>query len=146
VKRLAITVGLFLVMLVTGVILTRPPRFQVQRSVVVAAPPAVAFEKLNALHQWPTWSKWGKDRVPTSDALAGPPAGIGSNWTWQPTRGGSHGLEIVPEGNGTRVTATFAGELELLGKLVSIVKPPEAVIGPSLDRELGLFAAMVASP
>ena len=173
-KRLAIAIGLFVVLSFAVLVVTRPSRFEVVRSVLVPAPPAVAFEKLTALHEWPKWSKWARDRVPKSDALAGPPSGIGASWTWQPAHHEARGgleivavtapsqvvlkilgdspakpqltFELAPEQSATRVTARFAGDLELLGKLVSIFKSPEAVAGPSLERELGLFAAMVASP
>lgn len=172
-KQALIASALFLVVALVGAVLTRPPTFTVERSVVVAVPSEVVFDKLNQLHTWPAWSKWSNDRVPTSEALEGPAAGVGSKWTWQSKeRTYRSGLELVkvtppsqvvfkiigdspaqPEltydlvsqGPVTQVTVTFGGKLELLGKLVSIVKPPEKVVGPSLDRELSLFAVAVAS-
>ncbi len=172
-KRFVLAAALFVVFACVGMVLSRPNTFTVQRSVLVPVRPEVAFEKINSLHAWPAWSKWGHDRVPASDALSGPPSGVGAIWSWQPNHTKARaGLEIVavtqdkqvvmkvlgdspakprmiydlaPEGTGTRLTVRFTGDLELIGKVVSIVKPPEAVVGPSLDRELGLFAAS-ASP
>lgn len=173
-KKVVLAVGIIVVLTMIAIVLIQPSRFAVIRTTVVAAAPDDAFARLSSLHRWPKWSAWGKDRVPGSDALAGPESGVGSSWTWQPQHGEVRkGLEITqvsppgrlvlkivgdspaqpelifdlkPEGTGTRVTATFAGDLKLFGKAASLVKSPEAVAGPSLERELSLFAAWVASP
>ena len=96
-------------------------------------------------------------------------AGVGARWSWQRKREGDRmGLELISETPDTvvfritgsspaqptlkysiapgMVAAEFEGRLELLGKAVSIVKSPEAVIAPSLERELKLLAKQVGSP
>lgn len=168
-KRFALAAAIFTVFGVVGMVLSRPPFYLVERSVTLPASPAVVFEKLNHVHGWPKWSEWGQDRVPGTDALSGPASGIGSTWSWQPNHRASRGgfelveasppnrlvfkvigdspakpvltWDLVPDGVGTKVTVGFRGTLELKGKLVSFIRSPEAIIGPSLDREVAQLAA-----
>jgi hypothetical protein len=133
-------------------------------------PQAFVHETLVSLHTWPAWSHWGRsDAVPGSDLLEGPPSGVGARWSWQRKHDGERmGLELISETPDTvvfritghspaqptltyslapgMVAAQFEGRLELTGKLVSIVKPPEQVIAPSLERELKLLAKQVGIP
>ncbi len=170
-KKVLAAVPLLLLGVLAGVIATRPDRFVVVRGhPIPEIPQAFVHETLVSLHTWPGWSHWGQtDRVPGSDRFEGPPAGVGSRWSWERKREGDRmGLELIRETPDTvvfRITGTspaqptlkfsiapgmvaaeFEGRLELAGKLVSIVKPPEKVIAPSLERELKLLAKQVGAP
>ncbi len=168
-KRVALAVVLFTLFGLAGLVLSRPPFYVVERTVTVSASPAVAFEKLDHVHGWPAWSKWGQDRVPGSDALSGPSSGVGSTWSWQSKHQQARfGMELLesaapqrlvfkvlgdspakpvmtfdlePDGAGTKVVARFRGDLGLKGKFFSFIRSPEAIIGPSLERELMLFSS-----
>ena len=167
-KKALLAVPFVLVGALGLVIATRPDRFTVTRGQgIPEIPQAFVHETLVSLHTWPAWSHWGQvDRLVGSDLLEGPPAGVGARWTWQKIRNrGRMGIELIRETPDTvvfriigdssaqptltyslapgMVAAQFEGELALGGKLVSIVKSPEAVIAPSLERELKLLAKQV---
>lgn len=173
-KRVLIAAPLILLLGVAIAIFSQPDHFTVTRVVQVRARTPAAFAAVNSLHTWPAWTQWGAlDRVPGSDLLEGPPEGVGARWTWQRKgKGDRQGLEIIKATDGTQVAqvvfkvvgespaqptmtfdltpgsvrATFEGKLELMGKAVSLVKGPEAVIGPTLERELATLAQRLSGP
>ena len=54
---------LVLVLIVVGlvvVIARRPSEFRVERTTVVAAPPAAVFAQVNDFHKWDAWNPWAK--------------------------------------------------------------------------------------
>ena len=57
-----VAAAVLLVFVIGGAVL--PKDFEVERSIVVDAPPAVAFAEINDLRGWEAWSPWQK-RDPT---------------------------------------------------------------------------------
>lgn len=139
VKRVG--VGLALVaMLFFVVAWSLPPRFHVERSIVIAAAPEVVHPAVNKLKEWPTWTAWTVEKYPDMKlAFSGPEEGVGAKYEWDgkstgqgtlviktsdPAKGITYdlafdhgktpstgGLTYAPEGTGTKVTWHADGEL-----------------------------------
>lgn len=56
-KKIGIVVAVLLVLLI-GVIYTRPAAFEITRSKTLTAPPAVVYAQIADFHRWPQWSPW----------------------------------------------------------------------------------------
>jgi len=138
-KALKILGGLLALILIVFVIggAILPKDFEVERSVVVNAPPAVAFAEINELRGWEAWSPWA-ERDPTMELTYGDQtAGEGGSYSWTGEDGGgsmkivksraperieteidfgemgvSHGSwTFAPEGDGTKITWGMKGAI-----------------------------------
>jgi hypothetical protein len=65
-----------------GFIASRPERFVVSRSEVIAAPAEVIFGQVNDLHKWEPWSPWEKLDPHCKRTFEGAPAGVGAVYGW----------------------------------------------------------------
>lgn len=75
--------GIFIAILAVGSIL--PDRAHVERSVVVAAPPARVFEVLNGFREFNKWSPWHERDPKTKYRFEGPESGVGAKLSWEST-------------------------------------------------------------
>jgi uncharacterized protein YndB with AHSA1/START domain len=164
---LKILLGLAIVVVVlVGVVATRPSDFRVARSAVISAPPAIVFDQINDLRKWQAWSPWAK-LDPTSKAtFAGPATGAGSSFTWsgnekvgegtmtildsrpnefvhfklefrKPFAGTNEaGFTLAPQGNGTAVTWTMTGRNNFLMKAVSLFMDCDKMVGGQFEDGL----------
>ena len=80
--RLAFRVLLILLILLVLIGLLLPPSAEVERSIVIDAPPDEIFPQLNSMRAFNTWSPWGGD-ADTRYEFSGPEQGAGSRMTWQ---------------------------------------------------------------
>jgi carbon monoxide dehydrogenase subunit G len=131
-KVLASASALLIVALVVGLLL--PGRWEVERSVLVAAPPEAVFSWLDDPHRWDAWAPMGD----VESSFSGPERGSGATRSWDDpemgdgrftilatqadrevqyrveVQGGSlitqGTLRLVPEGTGTRVTWAEVGD------------------------------------
>ena len=131
-KVLAGASALLILALVVGFLL--PGRWQVERTVRVAAPPEAVFPWLDDLRRWEEWAPLGD----VASTLSGPERGTGAKRSWDdPAMGDgtftilatvqdrevqyrvdvqegtliTQGtLRLAPEGSGTRVTWTEVGD------------------------------------
>jgi hypothetical protein len=135
-KILLVLAALVVAFVVVGWLL--PGDYRVERSLVIAAPPARVLEQAADLESWPEWSAWTRAADPECAwEFAG--TGVGARMHWDgpelgegsltltqidPSRGllydlafehgeflARGGLTLAPDGDRTRVTMWSEGEL-----------------------------------
>ena len=60
----------------------QPEDFRVERSIVISAPAAYAFEQVNDLHKWQEMSPYAKLDPAATYTFSGPPAGVDAAMAW----------------------------------------------------------------
>ena len=155
-------------------IATRPGQYQVARSVTVAAPAAVAYEQVADFHRWDAWSPWAKLDPGMKTEYGGPAAGTGATYNWVGDKAGEGRMTItnarpgseivikldflkpmeetatttflfVPEGAGTKVTWTMAGNTGFIGKAMCLIKDMDQMIGPDFEKGLTALKGVAES-
>jgi uncharacterized protein YndB with AHSA1/START domain len=96
-----VALGLFL-----AFVASRPSKFRIERSIVVAAPPERAFAQVDDFHKWPAWSPWEKLDPTMKKTFEGAASGPGSVYSWV-------GNPKVGEGRMTIEATTPPSRLEL---------------------------------
>jgi hypothetical protein len=86
-KKVLIGVGA-VVLLFVVVVATRPGPFHIERSVVMAAPPASAFAQVNDFHAWAAWSPYEKLDAQLTKTYGGAPSGAGATYAWSGDKAG----------------------------------------------------------
>jgi uncharacterized protein YndB with AHSA1/START domain len=154
------------ILVLFGVIATRPDTYRVERSTRVAAPPDVVFGLVNDLHQWDAWSPWAKLDPNMKKTLGGPPAGVGATYAWagdkkvgegnmritesvppekvgirleftQPWQAVSQSeFTFKPDGAGTRVNWAMSGTNNFMSKAFGLFADMDAMIGKDFDQGL----------
>jgi len=71
-----------LILVVFGVVATRPSTFRVERTTRIAAPPDVVFALVNDFHAWDRWSPWAKLDPAMKTEIGGTPTGSGTGATY----------------------------------------------------------------
>jgi uncharacterized protein YndB with AHSA1/START domain len=167
-----VLIALTVVLAVTCAVLiaaaTRPRRFRVERSVLVAAPPERVLALIEDLRAWPSWS--GEKPDPTVERKYGDVArGVGAACDWD-SRGsaGKGHMEIVEasaqhvtarvdwrrpfvasnmnrfaldsRSNGTLVTWVLDGENIPILKLMTLFVSADRLMGSHLERGLAMLA------
>ncbi len=75
--------GLVVVLAAFGVFVAmQPADFTVERTAVMAAPPAIVFAEVNDFHSWPNWSPWEKLDPAMEKTFSGAPSGVGAAYAW----------------------------------------------------------------
>lgn len=72
--------GLVALLVAVGFML--PRQVHVERSLVMQAPPAAAFEQVNTLKNWEKWSPWHQIDPKMKLTYEGPEAGAGAKYIW----------------------------------------------------------------
>jgi uncharacterized protein YndB with AHSA1/START domain len=160
---------LVLVLIVVGlviVIASRPSEFRVERTTVVAAPPAAVFAQVNDFHKWDAWNPWAKMDPALKQTYEGAPAGAGAVYTWAGNRQVGEGrmtivesrpndlirvrLEFLkpfantslaeftfkPQGTQTAVTWSMTGTNNFMAKAFHLVMNMDRMIGGQFDKGL----------
>ena len=158
-----------LVVIVVGlvaVIALQPSRYRVSRSTTIAAPAPVVFAQVNDFHRWTAWSPWEKIDPAMKRTYEGPPAGVGTSYTWVGKGEVGEGrmtivesrpsdliqvkLEFVkpfagtsvaeftfkPEGDRTQVTWSMTGDKNFIAKAIHVVMSMDRMIGDQFDKGL----------
>lgn len=81
--RLAFRTLLTLLILLVLIGLLLPSSAEVERSIVIDAPPGKIFSHLNGMRAFHAWSPWSKIDPDTEYRFSGPEQGVGSRMTWQ---------------------------------------------------------------
>ena len=78
-----ILLGLVAVIVVILIVAaTRPADFRVERSLVIAAPPAALFAQVNDHHKFAAWNPFLKMDPNVKNTYSGPDAGVGAVCSW----------------------------------------------------------------
>ncbi len=175
IKKIAIGLGALMLALL-GVILTRPPTFEVKRSVTINAPPEAAFALVNDFHGWNAWSPWEKLDPAQARTFTGAASGTGAVYHWKGNKQVGEGemriidskpaehvgidlefiepfpsksrtdFDFVKSGEGTTVTWKMSGENTFMGKAMSLVTSMDSMIGGDFERGLQAMKAAAEKP
>ena len=155
-----------LVAVLLALISTRPDHFRIERSIAVAAPPAIVFAQLNDFHRWEGWSPWAKLDSAMKTTYQGPSEGVGASYSWvgnskvgegkmtiEETRPGERVairleflkpfaavnqtvFEIAPGGGQSNLSWVMTGNHSFMGKAMSLFMDMDKMVGPDFERGL----------
>lgn len=144
----------------------QPSKFRVARSILVAAPPAVAFAQVDDFRIWPAWSPYEKLDPNLQRRYEGPAIGEGAIYDWIGNKDAGEGRATVlesrpgermriqlafrkpfqatniaefafkPVGDKTEVTWSMSGEKSFLFKAVGLFMNMEQVLGAQFEDGL----------
>ena len=151
---------------------SRPNDYRYERSRLIKASPEKVFEQVNEFRNWEKWSPW-IEMEPTAVLTYGEKTeGEGAFYRWDGKKTGSGSCTIlrsaaneavdvaleferpmkssaradfnlVPEGEGTRVSWIMSGTNNFVAKFFGVVFNSERMIGTSFDRGLERIAQLV---
>jgi carbon monoxide dehydrogenase subunit G len=169
IKRLILGVLALVVIVIVAlvaVIAMQPPEYVVTRSATVNAPQTVVFENVNDFHKWDAWSPWAKLDPAMKVTHAGPPAGVGSSYSWEGNSEAGKGVmsiidsrpsemvkininviepisgtavtefNMTPAGNGTNVTWKMTGQKNFMSKAFGLIVDMDKMIGADFEKGL----------
>jgi hypothetical protein len=172
--NLLIALGVIVIALIV-IVAMRPAGFRVTRSATITGPPAAVFTQVNDLHRWQAWSPWAKLDPNAKNTYEGPPAGIGSVFTWSGNSKIGEGrmtitesrpnelvrfqLEFIrpfkatnvaefafkPVGNQTAITWTMSGRNNFISKAMGLVINFDKMIGGQFENGLAALNSVVAA-
>ena len=161
-----LTILAFLIVLFFAYIATRPSDFRIERSLAMAAQPAVVFGHVNDLHRWDAWSPWAKLDPQMKVTYSGPAAGVGAVHAWTGNKKVGEGrmtitqsepvkrivlkLEFIkpftatnmteftftPQGGGTLVNWAMTGRNNFMMKLFGVLMNMDKMIGKDFEKGL----------
>lgn len=174
-KKILIGVAVLIAVFVV-VVAMQLEEFRVERSVVIAAPPAAVFAKVNDLRTWQEFSPWAKLDPNAKATFAGPETGAGSSFAWAGNSEVGEGtmtivesrphelirfkLEFVkpfegtndaeftfkPAGAQTEVTWSMSGKNNFFFKAVGLFIDCDKMIGPQFEEGLANLKALSEAP
>lgn len=160
-----------LVVAFLGFVATRPADVRVERSMTMASPAEVVFAQVNDFQKWATWSPWDKMEPTQKRSFGTPAAGPGATYAWVGEKTGEGKMTIseskpneridiklefikpmaatnevsfliVPTGNDVKVTWTFSGKNNFVGKLFSVFMNVDDMLGKQFDEGLTSLKAV----
>ncbi len=78
-------IGIVLLSLIVIALVTfsmMSPKAHMERSAVIAAPPAVVFQQVASFEKFNKWSPWAKMDPTAKQTIEGPPVGVGAKISW----------------------------------------------------------------
>jgi hypothetical protein len=150
--------------------------YTVERSATMAAPPERVYEQIVDFHRWTAWSPWEDVDPAMDRDYSGAESGVGAVYTWSGNRKAGAGrmtiveaaepsrvridlafdkpfkarndtrFAIEPDGSGSRVTWTMTGARTFGVRVMSLVKPMDALVGPDFEKGLTKLRAVVEAP
>jgi uncharacterized protein YndB with AHSA1/START domain len=169
--RLLLVLALIVVGLVV-VIARRPSEFRIERTTVVAAPPAAVFAQVNDFHKWDAWNPWAKLDPAMKQSYEGASGGVGAVYIWagnsqvgegrmtlmesrpsdlirikmeflKPFAGTSTAeFTFRPEGDQTVVTWSMEGRNNFMAKAIHLVMNMDRMIGGQFEKGLAQMKAV----
>jgi uncharacterized protein YndB with AHSA1/START domain len=168
----AIVVLLALVLFGGGLLLS--PKYHIERSVVVAAPPAKAYALVADPHRWKEWTVWNRRDPAMAIEYFGAASGAGSGWAWKSTSEGdgkmtltaaepdqrvaydlffpefnstsTGDLRFVAEGSGTRVSWSMNGDMGSNPLMRWMTLMMDGMVGKDFDAGLANLKALAEKP
>ncbi len=153
----------------------QPADYRVERSLTIAATPAVLFDQVNDHKKFATWNPWDKMEPSSKTTYSGTDSGVGAIASWKGEKVGEGSATITegkpgelvrqrmdwkkpmegvstvdftfkPEGDKTTVTWAMYGKNGFAGKAMSLFMDCESLCGPEFDKGLADLAKVVATP
>lgn len=150
----------------------QPGEFRVERSTLIAAPPAQLFPYLNNLQLGQEWSPWYESDPQADYVFEGPAQGEGSALHWEGKKTGKGSMtithvedntlvrsrlnfykpikavntaeyQLATEGDNTRVTWVMTGNNNLLGRFMGVFINCDNMIGPMFEKGLGNLKKLI---
>lgn len=145
---------------------TRPDSYRVERTLSIAAPANVVFDKIDDFKAWAEWSPWDKLDPAMQKTYDGPERGVGASYTWagnkdvgkgkmtvtehSPPSSVTHTLQFIEPWEGTAesgflvkgmgpavdVTWWMEGKNNFVGKVFGMFMNLDAMIGQDFDKGL----------
>ena len=173
-KKIGIVVVVLLVLLI-GVIYTRPGAFEITRSKTMTAAPAVVYAAIADFHRWPLWSPWEARDPNMQRTFSGPESGNGAKYAWVGNKDVGEGrmtitearpvehvailleflepfaatstteFKLTPSGQGTKVDWTMRGENGFPAKAMSLFMNMDKMIGDDFDAGLAKLETVTAA-
>jgi uncharacterized protein YndB with AHSA1/START domain len=152
---------------------SRPDRYRVERSAVLAAPPERAYARVADFHAWEAWSPWARLDPAMKTTFGGVAGAAGATYEWSGNDKVGRGrmtireaspparlaillqffepfaseadttFTFAPEGAGTRVTWAMEGQASFVAKAMCLVKSMDAMIGPDFEKGLAAMRQVV---
>jgi hypothetical protein len=95
---MSVIVGLLLVVIVLGILISRQPdKFRVTRTIVTHAQPLAVFSTVSDLQRWNEWSPWAKMDPNAQYVFEGPTAGVGAVFKWSGNKNVGEGKMTITE-------------------------------------------------
>jgi uncharacterized protein YndB with AHSA1/START domain len=153
---------------------SKPDRFRVARSLVIAAPPDRIFRLINDLHGFNRWNPYER-KDPGKGAYAGPESGVGSSYAWDSPKLGKGAITITdakapgqvvmrldfekpfkaqntatftiaPKDGGSEVTWVMEGPAPLITKVMDTVIGMDRMVGSDFDEGLRNLKELAEKP
>jgi hypothetical protein len=168
-KKIFIALAVLLICIAVGfsiAVSLQPGTFTVQRSIIIAAPAAVAFPLVNDLAAWDSWTPWKKLDPNPETTISNPSAGKGATFSWsgndqigegrltilesypnalllveqefvKPFAGKARmTFTFVPAAEGTNVTWKMTGTNNFIGKAMCMFMDMDATLGTAFAEGL----------
>jgi hypothetical protein len=158
-----IILSAFIALLV--VVIRKHDEFRVTRKAIINAPATTAFDYVNDMTKWQSWSPWAKMDPDAKISFEGPNSGMGASFSWDGKKTGQGIMTVVeslpvslirfrleffkpmkavntaeftftPEGDHTLVTWTMYGPQNFMGKFMSLFMNCEKMVGGQFDEGL----------
>ena len=152
----------------------QPADYRVERSLAIAASPAVLFDQVNDHKKFQKWNPWDKMDPEAKTTFSGADSGVGAVASWKGDKVGEGSATITEsrpgefvrqrmdwikpmegvstvdfsfKGEGDKTTVTWAmyGTNGYMGKLVSLFMSTESICGPEIEKGLADLAKVVAA-
>jgi uncharacterized protein YndB with AHSA1/START domain len=173
-KKILLAAAAAIAILVAA-IATRPADFEVERSAVVAAPPAVAYAQVADFGRWAPWSPWAKLDPAMETTLGGTAGAPGHSYQWAGNKEVGKGkmtiaaakpaerIEIdlhflepweaqnlttftfAPDGAGTRVTWSMSGHSNFAMKAMTLFMDMDKMVGRDFEKGLAALQGMAVA-
>ncbi len=175
IKKILLTLAAAIVLFLV-VAAFQPADFRITRKAVIPASPAAVFAQINDFRNWQAWSPWAKLDPGAKNSFDGPPAGVGSKFSWSGNNevgegsmkitaskpGESVVMDLVftkpfaatnlteftmtPEGAGTEVTWSMSGKNSFIGKAMGLIINCNKMVGTKFEEGLANLKSAVAKP
>ena len=144
-----------------------PDTYTVKRSASINAKPDVVNAQIVDFQRWEAWSPWQDLDPDMKQTYSGPESGTGAVVAWKGNRKAGEGrmeitdavgdskvvialdfvkpfkssntttFDLVPDGDGTRVTWTMVGPNTFMIKVMGVFKSMDKMIGNDFEKGLG---------
>ncbi len=155
---------------------SRPNKFRIERTTLMAASPEAIFAQINSFHAWEAWSPWEKIDPAVKRTYSGADAGVGAKYGWAGNKElGVGSMEIIeskphtfikldidfrapfaahntieftlePQGSSTKVTHAMYGPSPFIAKLFGLIMNMDNMVGTKFEEGFAAIKLIVEQP